>query len=205
MITLPQSIIELHRENSHLNNSDSVLNWSGAVNLIILEKEIVFIKRSEDVPTHKGQIGFMGGHKMEKEDPIECALREFNEESSLNSNQLKPLGLLGPVQTSIGSTIIPVLSHLNVNKLEFFNKIQSNGEWDEVFSIKIENFFKLDRWVNGIWKNHQGDKGNILFYPIEKSEIFTINELKNEDYLLWGVTAQIVWNFLKVEKKLSLP
>ena len=35
------------------------------------------------MPSHKGQVGFMGGHKHEREDdPIQTALRELEEESS---------------------------------------------------------------------------------------------------------------------------
>lgn len=189
MKTLPQSINEL-------SSQKSINKWSGAVNLVLIEGEILFIKRSELMPSHKGQIAFMGGYKNENESPIECALREFSEESTLSTDILNPLGLLRPVQTSHGSLIIPVLSKANISKHQLLSEAKSNGEWDELFTVSKTYFEKKSRWVSAKWLNFDGKSGDIFFCPLEKESIYTKNELKSIEYLLWGVTAQMMWDFI---------
>lgn len=196
MTTLPQSINELCSDYSHNFSKKQLDMWSGAVNFIIIQGEVLLIKRCEDVPTHKGQIAFMGGHKNFNEDPISCALREFSEESSVNCLHLTPLGLLPPAKTSKGSLIIPVLSTVNLLKEEFLTDLSSNGEWSEVFTVPLDFFKNRQNWLMGKWHDYQGEMGNILFCPLDKKKMFSVKELESLDYMLWGVTAKIIWNFV---------
>jgi len=69
--------------------------------------QLLFIKRTERVRTHRGEIGFPGG-RIEPEDasPLAAALREAEEELGISPTQVAPLGALPPVSTVVTSTLI---------------------------------------------------------------------------------------------------
>lgn len=59
------------------------------------EEHVFFIKRSEKMPTHGGQIAFVGGHKKTGEtNPWEVAQREYEEETSQHRSTIEFLGYL---------------------------------------------------------------------------------------------------------------
>ena len=62
-------------------------NYASVAVLFFDEVEILFIKRSENTPTHKGHIAFPGGKK-EKNDTsiIHTAVREATEELLISDN-----------------------------------------------------------------------------------------------------------------------
>ena len=70
-LKIPKKLTQL----SNIIGEDYPLDkWSGAVLFLVVEEKLVFIKRSETMPTHRGQIGFMGGHKLSDEsNPFETA------------------------------------------------------------------------------------------------------------------------------------
>lgn len=71
------------------------------------EPHLLFIKRSERVGLHKGEIGFPGG-RIEPEDasPLAAALREAEEEVGIPPDDVTPLGALPPVSTIVTSMLI---------------------------------------------------------------------------------------------------
>ena len=75
-------------------------DYASVAILIIDDKEILFIKRSENLPTHKGHIAFPGGKKENSDKNIvETALREAEEELFIEQSSIKPLGSLNHVDT----------------------------------------------------------------------------------------------------------
>lgn len=78
------------------------------------EPRLLFIKRSERVGLHKGEIGFPGG-RIEPEDasPLAAALREAEEEVGIPPDEVTPLGALPPVSTVVtGMLIHPFVGRL---------------------------------------------------------------------------------------------
>ena len=75
-------------------------NYASVAVLFIDEVEILFIKRSENMPTHKGHIAFPGGKK-EKNDTsiIHTAVREATEELLISDNLITPFGYIDSVDT----------------------------------------------------------------------------------------------------------
>ena len=68
--------------------------------LVYKEKEVLFIKRSKDMPTHKGHIAFPGGKKEQRDlNIVETAVREASEELLILKNDVEPFGILEPVDT----------------------------------------------------------------------------------------------------------
>lgn len=78
---------------------------------------LLFLKRTETVETHKGQIAFPGG-SCDPEDfqsPLkECAtaLRETNEETGLAYDDIEIIGKLPPVWSASGFIVTPVVGIL---------------------------------------------------------------------------------------------
>ena len=69
--------------------------------------QLLFIKRTDRVGLHKGEIGFPGG-RLEPEDtgPLAAALREAEEELGIPAHTVLPIGALPPVPTVVTSMLI---------------------------------------------------------------------------------------------------
>lgn len=188
-LSLPQNIEQLQLPHDH--------PWTGAVNFLIVEDKVVFIKRSEMMPTHKGQIAFFGGHKHEDDfTPINTAFREFEEESGVSADSLIFLGLLHPIRTSFKHSIIPVLSRLELTVLEFTSRVKTNGEWTDMYLIGIDELTKLERWCFGNYHSADGHITPIVFFPFQ-------DDVTEHSNLLWGATGKIVFNAVNILSKLK--
>jgi 8-oxo-dGTP pyrophosphatase MutT (NUDIX family) len=76
------------------------------------EPRLVFAKKTDDVPHHKGQFSFPGG-VVQSADPsaVEAALREAREEIGLDPAAVEVLGLLDDCPTTVTNFVItPVLA-----------------------------------------------------------------------------------------------
>ena len=72
--------------------------------------EIILTRRSEQLPTHAGQISFPGGSIDDKDDnPVATALREAEEEISLERSAIEILGILDETLLPSGFAVAPVL------------------------------------------------------------------------------------------------
>lgn len=71
------------------------------------EPYLLFIKRSDRVAWHKGEIAFPGG-RIEDPDasPLDAALRETEEELGIPRRDVLPLGALEPVATVVSGMLI---------------------------------------------------------------------------------------------------
>ena len=88
-------------------------DWQAISLMIFIGDHVLFIKRSMDMPSFKGHLAFIGGMRKEGEQANELALREFAEETSLDSADLEVLGPLSIMQASNKLKILPVLCKLD--------------------------------------------------------------------------------------------
>jgi len=170
--------------------------WKGAVLFLCNEEHVFFIKRSQDMPTHGGQIAFVGGHKKESEiDPWVVAQREFEEETGLNSNMVSFVGHLPVVMTARLQPIVPVMGKLLISTEEFMREVKSNGEWDDCLASPWSELCIEENWEFA-WRNGYA-KFPVLFHAIRRGTYIP----KSQDFhthLLWGATASMVWDFLRL-------
>ncbi len=190
-LDLPKTLLEL---SNTTNENYPVDNWSGAVVFLIVEDSILFIKRSEEMPSHKGQIAFFGGHRQDGElEPKETAFREFEEESGISSNQLKFLGLAHGVRTSRNRIIISVVCRFNGSKQEFLKRATSNGEWTELILTKIGD---LENKL--FWKKALINKSYYTyFFPLNHYNSLSTAASERFAFVLWGATAKMILLFFK--------
>lgn len=171
--------------------------WSGAVAMVIVDDSIVLIKRSNSMPSHAGQLGFFGGHKKENEvSPLETSLREFQEESGLDSSMLEFISYIEPVYTSGRKIIVPVLFRCKLSQKDFGDNIISNGEWDNFVFIKIESLMNKKLWKKA--KLISDIEHNMYFFPLIAANSSFYKELsKEENPILWGASAKMILNLFK--------
>ncbi len=76
------------------------------------EAEILFVRRSDHLGKHAGQIAFPGGGRDPGEDDLACALRETTEEVGIEPAEVEVLGRLDRYATITGYQISPFVAKL---------------------------------------------------------------------------------------------
>lgn len=71
---------------------------------------LLFTRRTERVPSHKGEISFPGGAREAGEDAVAAALREADEEVGLPPGAAEPLGTLDDLPSVAGFVVTPVVA-----------------------------------------------------------------------------------------------
>lgn len=72
---------------------------------------MLLTQRTNDMPTHAGQVAFPGGRMQPEDDgPIATALRETLEETGLGREFITPVGGFGAFRTGTDYRIIPVVA-----------------------------------------------------------------------------------------------
>ncbi|MEE8381398.1 MAG: CoA pyrophosphatase [Thermodesulfobacteriota bacterium] len=146
------------------------------------EYHILFIKRSQEVENHKGEISFPGG-LCEKGDegPEETALRESFEETGIHPQDVRLLGTLDDMKTI--STNYRVTPIVGVIPYPYSFTLQK-AEVDEIITIPLNHLFDEE---NGgeepVTRDGKTYRGYVYHY--------------NQD-LIWGATARILKNLLDI-------
>jgi 8-oxo-dGTP pyrophosphatase MutT (NUDIX family) len=146
------------------------------------EYNILFIKRTERVKVHKGQISFPGG-ACEKEDATTCntALRECTEEVGIPANSVEVLGELDDFFTMGSGYII----HPFVGTIPWPLALKVDGhETESVIEVPISALL---------------DKNSLR----EQVEVINGEEIPTyfyhyKDNVIWGATARILAQFLEI-------
>ena len=142
--------------------------------LIYKNKEILFIKRSENMPTHKGDIAFPGGKKEDGDMGIySTAKREAYEELLIPKKTVSSIctveGNLDPIDTvEYKFNVYPVVFSL-YEKQSNFNK----DEVQKIFYEPIEKLINKNNW------SYRGAYDDDWIYMLD-------------DEILWGATAKMV-------------
>ena len=144
------------------------------------EWHLVFTRRTDQVESHKGQVSFPGGACDDGEaSPEETALREAQEEIGIRPGDVKILGRLANLLTVSHYRITPVVG---VVPWPYVFHV-GNAEVARVFTIPLGWLSQAsNRWQFGI----PGTARSVIFYHPYDGE------------LLWGATARITLDFLRV-------
>lgn len=160
------------------------------------DEHVFFIKRSEKMPTHGGQIAFVGGHrKAEETNPWEVAQREFEEETGQSRDVINFMGYLPVVMTARLQPIVPVLGKLLISTEEFMKNVESNGEWDDCVAYPWKELAVEESWEFA-WRNGYS-KFPVLFHPMRRGTYIPKTH-DHHTHLLWGATAYMVWDLLRL-------
>jgi len=138
---------------------------------------VILTRRTEDLPSHAGQIAFPGG-KIDATDrtPAAAALREAFEEIGLPAALVEPLGYLDLYLTFSGFRILPTVARVAPE----FVPAPNHGEVADVFEVPLEFLMTPE---NHLLRSRDW-KGIVRHYY----------EIPWQDRHIWGVTAGIVHN-----------
>lgn len=144
---------------------------------------ILFTRRADGLPTHKGQVSFPGG-AIEDQDisPVDTALRESYEEIGIKPEDVEVLGLLRDFPTITGYIITPVVGAL---PWPYPLKVETE-EVERVFLVPLawladsENQEEVEVTFMTTWNEKV-----IYFAPFDGEKI-------------WGATARITIDLLRI-------
>ncbi len=145
---------------------------------------LLYTRRADGVGHHKGQVSFPGGASDPGESAEQTALREANEEIGIRPADVRILGRLPQIVTISDYLVTPVVGVL---PWPYAFRVYT-PEVARVFTLPLdwlanrENFMKLVRSETG---------RHVIAY------------LPNDGEMLWGATAHMTIEFLKILKILQ--
>ncbi len=160
--------------------------------------ELLFTKRSMSLKHQPGDICFPGGRREGRENGLQTALRETEEEVGIPSENVEVLGRTDFVVTTYAAIITPFVgiiknmtpNDVNINPdeveetftipLKFFIETEPQEHYINIF-YDIPEDFPFDDIVGG--KNYSWKK-------VRQPELFYYYK----NYVIWGFTARIVNN-----------
>ena len=146
------------------------------------EPYLVFTKKTQTVPHHKGQFAFPGG-VVETFDGsrVETALREAREEIGLDRDAVEVLGLFDDTPTNTSGFVITPVVGLYRGEPAF----RADGrEIEQVVSIPLSQLLDPACYREELWER-SGARRPVVF--------FTCGE-----HVVWGATGRILRDLLDV-------
>ena len=158
----------------------------GAVLIPIFEREgelfILFTKRTDELPTHKGQISFPGGKIEEQDDSLlSCALRETFEEIGIDIDKIEILGELNQSKTTSSNILLSAYA----SKIQYPFKLKINlEEVKEIIEVPIATFLKEDLWKRSLFRIDGGEL-EVWFFQFG-------------EHMIWGATAKLIRELIAI-------
>ena len=136
---------------------------------------VLLTKRSDELPSHAGQVSFPGG-KIDAGDgsPLAAALRETHEETGIEPAFVTPVGYLNTFATGTGFSVVPVVGLLSNG----FELVPEPGEVSEIFEVPLA--FLMNP------ANHQRRQGNW------RGQVWEYHAIPYQNRDIWGATAGIL-------------
>ncbi len=148
------------------------------------EPTLLLTRRSAHLNSHAGQISFPGGRVDPCDtNPVDCALREAEEEVGLTSDRTEIVGRLDTYQTRTGFEIVPVVGIVRPP----FTLRPDTFEVAEVFEVPLG--FVVDP------ANHR--RHSRVYDGVERQ----FWAMPYRDYYIWGATAAMLVNLSEVLRR----
>ena len=145
------------------------------------DPELIYTLRSNKVGSHGGEVSFPGGMHEKADSTLEItALRESEEETGLNREQVKIIGSTDTVVSRYNISVTPFVGIVPPNI-----KLNDNSE-------EIETCFRVPISFLLEDKRHRND--NIK----KNGESFFMPAYKFESFIIWGLTAMMTVDFLNI-------
>lgn len=178
-VCTPYKDLNLGHDHTALNKADPEIVKTAAVLMPIVNRHsgptMLFTVRSQNMPSHPGQISFPGGRVHEDDDNrIDTALREAEEEVGILRTQVTVLGALGVHFGGMGFAVTPVVGL--VSEATVFTAC--DREVAEIFEVPLA--WLLDPANHIIEERHW------------QSSTYRMYAMPYERWHIWGLTAGMV-------------
>lgn len=187
----------------YISGAEDMKKYSVLIPLIEKDEElhILFEVRSKTLNSQPGEICFPGGRIEINESPRDAAIRETYEEIGITNNNIEIISPLDLVVSPFNFIVHPYIAKLkNIDDL-YINK----DEVSHIFLVPLDFLLKYEplEYINTIGINRCPDFPFDLIgnpnYQFKTSTYPTKFYIYN-DYVIWGLTAKILSNFLKILK-----
>ena len=132
---------------------------------------VPFVRRRADLRDHPGQVALPGGGVQADESAWQAAEREVEEEISVPTGRLVPLGAGDPIYAAVSNfSVVPFVAHLP-DPVPVF--VHDRRELEGVLQIPLDRL--LD---DGAW--------------LESADPWRFRYLAHEESVVWGLTERIV-------------
>ncbi len=149
--------------------------------------KILFIKRSQTVRAHKGEISFPGGVRDHTDTSLaQTCLRETEEEIGVEAGRIKLLGSLDEVCTSTGYLVTPFLGTID----DPYDLTLSTSEVDKVIRVPITSLYQPENQIDFYYFNGKVLQAQIAY--------------RYGEHTIWGATARILGRLLELGQEHDL-
>lgn len=196
---------ELKERKLKINGYENLKKFGVLVPLTCINNEyhLIFQVRSDKIATQPGEISFPGGAREPGDkNIIETAIRETQEEFGLAREKINVLAHLDTLITPYNIVLRPFVAEI----LDYGKIIPNQDEVKEVFTVPLLFFLENEpdeyfidvkaeinpnkkfptHWVSEEYNWRVGEY-SVLFYQYE-------------DRIIWGFTAKIIENLIKIIK-----
>jgi 8-oxo-dGTP pyrophosphatase MutT (NUDIX family) len=149
---------------------------------------LLFVKRSADLSNHAGQMAFPGGgHEPGDPDLRWTALREANEEASIDPSEAEVVSRLDDIRTTSRYSIRPFVAR--VPDREY---VPDGVEVTEVAVLAVEDLTDPS--------NYDSERRDHPYYGDIRLHYFRV-----DGYVVWGATARILVQLLELTTDWTVP
>lgn len=146
---------------------------------------LLFNQRSEQVPKHKGQIAFPGGGFIDDDITLKnTAIRETFEETNLT---IDPSNILGELDDFVTISDYIVTPFVGIGPLPPRTYRPDGWEIIEIFEVPLRHLLDPQNYE----VKQREYKGNL----------FPLHFYYYQNRIIWGVTGEILTNFLELVKE----
>ncbi|HEX2979520.1 MAG TPA: CoA pyrophosphatase [Anaerolineaceae bacterium] len=150
------------------------------------EWQLLFTKRSETLPDHKGQVSFPGGAcEVSDRGPAETARRESFEEIGVRPKDIQVIGYLDRLLSVTSFLITPVVATIPWP----YPLVPSPYEVDTVFTVPLAWLVDTRHWEE-----------KPFVHPVLGEPQMVVYYQPYEGQTIWGLTARITLSFLQTLK-----
>lgn len=143
---------------------------------LLAESGIILTRRTDDVPTHQGQVAFAGGKVADSDrDLWHTATREAHEEIGLSPDLVSPVMRLDDLVTVTGYHMAPMLAVVPAG----VELRPDTREVTRIFRLPIEILMDEGQWQEET-KTWRGLSMSLPF-------------LRYDGEYIWGATAYVLW------------
>lgn len=194
-------IKKFHNNKPYINGWQEMKRASVAILLVDVDNKlnIVFEVRAKHMRSQPGDISFPGGKIDLNEDEEDAAIREICEELGLSKEDFEIIAPLNLLITHYGLLIHPFVGYIkNLNNIKV-----NKDEVDHIFLVPLEYLINneprveeskivVNRCKNFPYDLINGGKNYKFKEGIYRSLFYQYN-----NYVIWGITALMLEDFLK--------